>query len=405
MLVTSRPYPEIRQHMGEFTNRDLGSYSKAKQDIERCIEERAANLARTKHYTAKVQTQVSDILREKADGTLLWVGLACKELEDVPSKDAVRLLESIPRGLTHLYKRLFDTAFEESTGVDGLRRILNCVAVCVRPLSVLELSEACELHLDEDDEQTRIQFTRDQIESCRLMVVIQEEKVLLLHQSVKDFLVGAEAGHFMDDLQTHANLAHRCVDLLIRSFHDTKSSTTDFLSYAIKEWPNHGHLAQSKFEIEVSQAEFFAIRSECREGWLNLYREAHRKEGIPERASIFHVAARWGIPALVQYVSGGGNFDAGEILSLVDCKSAAGTTAMEEAAKSEFLGVMPLLLDLKGQVSAQVVRTAAGNWKNGKEIMALLLDWRGDQITITEEVVTAAAGNRNGKGIMTLLLD
>ena len=37
--------------------------------------------------------------------------------------------------------------------------------------------------------------------------------------------------------------------------------------------------------------------------------------------------------------------------------------------------------------------------------MALLLDRQGDEITITEEVVKAAAGNyRNGEEVMALLL-
>jgi hypothetical protein len=50
-----------------------------------------------------------------------------------------------------------------------------------------------------------------------------------------------------------------------------------------------------------------------------------------------------------------------------------------------------------------VVKAAAGN---GKEVIALLLDQRGDQITITEEVVKAAAGNwENGKEVIALLLD
>jgi hypothetical protein len=38
-----------------------------------------------------------------------------------------------------------------------------------------------------------------------------------------------------------------------------------------------------------------------------------------------------------------------------------------------------------------VVKAAARNWSNGKEVMTLLLDRRGDQITITEEAVRAAA--------------
>lgn len=46
---------------------------------------------------------------------------------------------------------------------------------------------------------------------------------------------------------------------------------------------------------------------------------------------------------------------------------------------------------------------AAGNGKSGKEIMTLLLDRRGDQIKITENVVLATAWNeRSGKEIILI---
>ncbi|KAK4173538.1 ankyrin domain protein, partial [Triangularia setosa] len=58
--------------------------------------------------------------------------------------------------------------------------------------------------------------------------------------------------------------------------------------------------------------------------------------------------------------------------------------------------VIALLLDRRGDkipVTEEVLKAAAGNWWNGRELMALLLDRRGDHIPITEEVVKAAAGN------------
>jgi hypothetical protein len=70
---------------------------------------------------------------------------------------------------------------------------------------------------------------------------------------------------------------------------------------------------------------------------------------------------------------------------------------------------MTLLLDQQGdqiQITEDVVKAAAGNRGNGKEVMTLLLDQQGDQIHITEDVVKAAAGNgRNGKEVMTLLFN
>ncbi|KAF6807956.1 ankyrin repeat domain-containing protein 28, partial [Colletotrichum plurivorum] len=71
--------------------------------------------------------------------------------------------------------------------------------------------------------------------------------------------------------------------------------------------------------------------------------------------------------------------------------------------------VTALLLDRRGEqiiIAEEVVKAAAGNTKNGKDVMALFLDRQGDKIIMTDEVVKAAAGNKwNGKEVMTLLLD
>ncbi|KAH8649711.1 hypothetical protein BGZ60DRAFT_569767 [Tricladium varicosporioides] len=58
------------------------------------------------------------------------------------------------------------------------------------------------------------------------------------------------------------------------------------------------------------------------------------------------------------------------------------------------------------EITEDVVKAAAGNWGSGKEVIALLLDQRGDEVKITEDVVKAAARNwGSGKEVMTLLLD
>ncbi|KAH7124601.1 vegetative incompatibility protein HET-E-1 [Dactylonectria macrodidyma] len=409
ILVTSRPYPEIREYMEEFAHKDLASFPEAKQDIDRCIEERTADLAKRKRYTDKVKGQVANILRDKAQGTFLWVGLACNELEDVPSKDAVRVLENMPKGLDSLYKRLLDAAVEQSAGAHEVRRILSFVAVCVRPLSVLELSEACQLHLEEE-EQTRVQFTREEIASCRLMVIIQDDKVLLLHQSVKDFLVGSDNDHFINMFEAHADLAYRCVDLLIERFCGKEESLVGFSAYATRDWANHARMAQSKFEIRDSQAEFFETNSPYREQWLESLRShgssLNLYEVVPRQFSILHVAGRWGIPALVHYVSRSDDqeYVVGKIADCInfDSVDASGVTPLEQAFRSGHPSVVSVLLSLGSKVTARVVKAAAANWGNGKEVMALLLERRGDEISITEEVVKAAA-TCGQDGVLNLL--
>lgn len=51
----------------------------------------------------------------------------------------------------------------------------------------------------------------------------------------------------------------------------------------------------------------------------------------------------------------------------------------------------------------KVVKVAAGNYTNGIELIRLLLEKRGRDIKITDEVVKVTAGNR--EEIMELLLD
>lgn len=71
--------------------------------------------------------------------------------------------------------------------------------------------------------------------------------------------------------------------------------------------------------------------------------------------------------------------------------------------------VITLLLDWREddvKITEEVVKAAAGNEGWGEAVMALLLDQRGNEVKITEEVVKAAAGNEGWGGVvMTLLLD
>jgi hypothetical protein len=58
--------------------------------------------------------------------------------------------------------------------------------------------------------------------------------------------------------------------------------------------------------------------------------------------------------------------------------------------------VFTLLLDRRGadiQITEEVVKAAARNEDSGEQVMTLLLNRRGADIQITEEVAKAAAGN------------
>lgn len=404
LLVTSRPYSEIRESLQIFTNKDLASFPERQEDINLFIEEKVNYLAERKGYTNKVKIRVSQILKDKAEGTFLWIGIACNELKDIPSNRAISVLKNIPKGLDSLYKTLLETTLEQND-IDDIRRILSCIAVCLRPLTVSELSEACQLYQEEEDFETRLQFTREYVESYRLMVIIQDENVLLLHKSVKDYLIGA---CFIQELEAHAQLAYRCVDILLEQSCSANDSHTGFSEYAILKWTEHARMAESSFKIQRPQAEFFQIDSPCRERWLEQIRSLKASYPVPEKFTIFHVAAYWGVSALVDYASGlGAQISKNPTHAVhVNCVDNAGRTPLEYAAVWGDPNLVTALLSRGGKITPQAVEAAAGNWWHGKEVMTLFLDRNESQIIFTDKLVSNAALNfTSGKEVIVLLLN
>lgn len=423
ILITSRPFPEIREYLEDFAEAaNLAGFPGSREDVTRFIHEKVATLQKRKKYTDTVAARVQHILQEKAQGTFLWIGLVCEELDKVRSKDAIATLNRMPSGLHALFEALLHSAIqlEKETRRDEkdvIKRILGFVSVSQRPLSMLELSEACHLH-EKEELDTRVQFLRDEIDSCRLMVIIQDDKVILLHQSIKDFLTGASGKPFLDEQQVHADTAFRCINQLL---HCIQRETTyqrtlliPFSSYSIDFWPEHARMARTKFQIQAAHTQFFAVVSPTREQWLRYLRQRSALSSpLPSEFSVLHVAARWGITPLVEYLLSKRlpkNLNRGDSVGrdVVDIngRDLDGRTALEEASYKGHTDIINRLLDEGVLVTSREARAAAKNTINGKEVMALLLDRRGDQIAITEPIVAAAAENTtNGKEVMALLLD
>ena len=411
VLITSRPYPEIREYLQDFPNNDLAPFEESKRDIHKFIDEKVAKLGKMKKYTDDVVDDVTRLLRDRAGGIFLWVGLACQDLEKVPSSNALKRLEKIPVGLQSLYKQLLEQALQQDEDPETIKRLLSFVMVARRPLSMQELACACELYRDEDEER-RIQFTSDAIESCRLMIVVQHEMVLLLHQSVRDFLVSTKGSSgFISEPEAHNFFAVRCVDYLISALPligRNERPMDEFISYSTHFWPEHAQMAEDSFRIEDGQAEFFAIDSTTRDIWWECYSARRLLE--PSRLSIFHVAVRWAIPLLIDHALSLKLGHAGATISYIDSayRDSEGMTPLAQCAASSHIHIFKILLDRadpKSHVDEAVIKAAAANGRSGAEVMQLLLDRKGDELTITEDILIAAAtnGDSGTEGIERLL--
>lgn len=414
ILITSRRYPNIEERLIKFPNRNFTSFLQIQNDINQCIEEKVEYLTKLKRYTDTFKGRVKAVLQENAEKTFLWIALACRQLEDADGEDAIAILKKMPEELHLLYKSLLDKASGQNKNDSKvIRRILSCVAISQRPLSIAELSDACQMYQYEDDLMTRYWLTEQKVKTFHLLLIVEQDKVLLLHKSVRDFITGSEYGYAIDLQLAHAKLSYRCINTLIKQFHGWKQRRHhsprrhNFASYACEFWANHAHSAQTQFKIRETEREFFEFDSPCREYWLNKFREHH---WVPRQFSILHVAAKWGIPAIIQLlfpidltqlhvVKSVDQFD-------LNIANKSGNTPLDEAAMTPHIDIVKLLLRLETKVTSETILLAARNGMVATELMTLFLEQRGYEITITENLVEEAVrNNKSGLELMKLLFD
>lgn len=410
LLITSRPYPEIGDYLSHFTNKDLASYSAVENDLRVMIEAKVEDLAARKKYPKSVKEEVSSILEDKAEGTFLWVGIACSELArpEVRSRNATRTLARMPPGLHALYKQLLNAALvergDDEDEKETMRTMMKFVAFARRPLTVLELTALCGLYPDDDDD-TRIQFTKELIELCRLIIVIQDEHVRLLHKSVKDFLVKEELD--IEEIKAHADMANHCINHILDAIGIIGDEGISFLKYAIEYWPEHAANADTAWTVGPQQELFFEPDSRYWAQWQARY-NAMMNYNIQNPwwvgFGIFHAAAMWNIIPLILWglkANPEYNDDEFGIMPIF--------TPLVEAANEGHINVMRVLLNkmpVGVRVSALVIGAAARNEESGLDMMKLILDREGDHVQVTDWVLASAVGNANtGQKLLQLLLD
>ncbi|KAL3456123.1 hypothetical protein BJX64DRAFT_271188 [Aspergillus heterothallicus] len=421
ILITSRPYPEISQYLSSFYNNNLASYPTVATDLRKVIREKVQKLARQKNYTSEVITQVEGILEEKAEGTFLWVGISCSELEDIPSWKAVTTLQKLPRGLHALYTNLLQTALQVNKDDEALiTRMLEFLVIAREPPTVAGISKACQLFVNES-ETNRLQFTREVIGFCRLMIVIDGDLVRLLHKSVKDFLI--KDTKRIDELEANAALAYRCIDYFLSIIGEDKTPTSMrlkyrffsstrndwFLRYSAKYWPEHASLAEDRFTVDQRHRKLFFFESESWELWCHYYNFLNIWNRLHDGFSSLHAAARWGISALVASAIQSDDESPSDVEEKFiddEFKTPDGVTPLGEAAEWGQIAMVALMLRKSPRdqvIRPNVLQRAVGNPNKGVELTNMLLKYR---IQVTKEVISAAAGNEiSGKELIVLLLD
>lgn len=208
-IFSSRNEPEIERH---FTLNSSGikmvleiqeNAEQITQAVNAYVDFRIQEL-RSLTQDEPQRIQVRDILREKADGTFLWVALAIKEVRNSEPWCVVDDLQRLPRDLDDLYTNMVARVRElPSHKWELCQRMLSTVVVAYRPLHIAELGVLSEMPQSIRKNTT---YLKSVVALCGSFLTIQsDDTVYILHQSAADYLNGSGKAAIFPDGQAHVH--------------------------------------------------------------------------------------------------------------------------------------------------------------------------------------------------------
>ena len=314
-LFTSRNEVMIKQLFSESldisleTNRNQVEYT-----VRKFIDVKVKQLQRRKGYDADLKCYVENQLRKKAEGTFLWVSLACRELSrpSVLSVNTKKVLIKLPSGLTPLYGRILEQVVESEDIelVECAKSILRSMVIAFRPLTLNEIAIAANLP---EEHRHNLPALGEYVSQCGSMVTLRDHTAYFVHLSAKTYILSMTMGNILstDPKVDHQFLALNCFEYVCGRLSQGHAKTA-YLSGAEKgeteaEYPMlfwTDHVRESPVEIAQCldlQREFFQPQSIQRQAWFKIYWEkTHAKwEAMPTQLTAMHLASYAGLPSLL----------------------------------------------------------------------------------------------------------
>lgn len=254
MIVVSRHFPK---NIGEALDRhphitlDPESDAEIRKDVEAYLHEKVDELSQIKQYPPSLKQFVLEILQARSEGTFLWISFALNLLRKVGMSETESCLQSLPVGLDAIYARILRGVDKANSSL--VAKMLQWATLAIRPLELEELGTA--LKIQPTTTLSLAEVTRDKLQLCSGLLLLDDSKITLVHQSFKDYLLRptADAHEGLEIYQVNPDRGNcELADVCLR-FLDEKSVPYDqyqnillggdspgpFLNYAANYWVVH----------------------------------------------------------------------------------------------------------------------------------------------------------------------
>jgi ankyrin repeat protein len=293
----------VSRHMSSATHitqihLDSDNDHNVNSDIGRFTQVKMQELSERVLLSSSLRTRIQETLLKKASGTFLWIGYAMSELSTkTTGLEVEEVVNDLPKALPALYDRMIRRIAPEKLKM--ITPLLHWIALAVRPLSFAELAVATSWQHQE-------QTLRDLVKICEPFISVQHDKVVLVHQSAKDYLLRRTKDNdaTLESVRitiadAHTTLAKTCLDAL------GKASGLD--DYACSYWAHHLKQCSSLAQIDIVDSNaFFKKKSAMRHSWWEKFRamKEHIHIFALDDLSTLHIACFLDLVAWVKKVLG-----------------------------------------------------------------------------------------------------
>ncbi|KAH9073526.1 hypothetical protein EDB83DRAFT_2549922 [Lactarius deliciosus] len=331
ICVTSRPEFDIRATLTSLAHHHVSLHDESgqKKDIVDYLNSVVYSDSETmmKRWREDDKKMVVEALSEKADGMFRWVFCQLDTLRHCLPSGVRQTLEELPESLDETYERIVMDI--KKTNSAHAYRMLQCLAVAIRPLSVAELAELLAFDFNatkggipelnpnwrwEDHEQAVLS-------TCSSLITIvppydsHSPVVQFSHFSVKEFLMSDRLSTPTKDLSRYhivpedANtlIARACLSVLLRDPVDEDSTApTPLARYAAEYWVTHAQAENVAPRIRDGMEYLFDPDRPYFSAWLKLYHVVHSswvddlKSKMLPRAAPLYYAAQCGFHQIIE---------------------------------------------------------------------------------------------------------
>jgi ankyrin repeat protein len=343
-LITSRPYFDIERRFAHLI-RDIPTIrlhgekeSKAiSYEINLVIKSKVADMALELDLDDSEQSTLQDELLAIEHRTYLWLKLIIEVILDeigLTKKKLKGIINTLPATVEQAYEAILT----KSKNPRRARKLLQIITTAARPLTLGEMNIALAIEdhhrsSEELDLENEARFATTIRRLCGLFVSVIDQKVYLIHQTAKEFLVAKDQvlcnswKQSLSATESELLMARICITYLmfesfdssfIDSTFDESSFDVDrerydpsvkhsveqhgYLEYAATFWCFHYKKVQNTAPNELLQAALILCetQSERFQIWFNAYWDtAHENDLVPWLNNII-VASYFGLEAVIE---------------------------------------------------------------------------------------------------------